>query len=96
MFLELYIPRFALFKEQRHPALTISVVMWSILTNVSFTLGYILPDAVPIYYLPKRLLINYLIAFGLATGVNFVVLPVTSRKIFFVLPNSSITDIAFL
>ena len=96
MFSELYIPRFASIKEQQYPALTISVVMWSILTNVSFTLGYILPDALPIYYLPKRLLINYLIAFGLATGVNFVVLPITSRAMFFVIPNSTITDIAFL
>jgi hypothetical protein len=64
----------------------LSVVMYSILTNVSFTLGYLLPDALPVYYLPKRLLINFLIAFGLAFGVNILILPVTSRTVFLVEP----------
>jgi hypothetical protein len=64
----------------------LSVVMYSIQTNVSFTLGYLLPDALPVYYLPKRLLINFLIAFGLAFGVNILIIPVTSRTIFFVDP----------
>jgi len=58
--------------------------MYSIQTNVCFTLGFILPEALPIYYLPKRLLINFLLAFGLALGVNLVIIPVNSRTIFLV------------
>jgi len=70
--------------EQRYPSLMLSVVMYSILSNVSFTSGYLLPEALPVYYLPKELLIEYLLAFGLAFGVNLLVLPVTSRQIFLV------------
>jgi hypothetical protein len=60
--------------------------MYSIQSNVSFTLGYVLPDVLPVYYLPKRLLINFLLAFGLALGVNLVIVPVTSRTVFLVSP----------
>jgi len=60
--------------------------MYSIQTNVCFTLGFILPETLPVYYLPKRLLINFLLAFGLALGVNLVIIPVNSRKIFLVFP----------
>jgi len=62
----------------------LSVVMYSILSNVCFTLGYLLPDVLPVYYLPKELLIEYLVAFALAFGVNLLVIPVTSRTIFLV------------
>lgn len=58
--------------------------MYNIQTNVCFTLGFILPDALPVYYLPKRLLINFLLAFGLALGVNLIIIPVNSRSIFLV------------
>jgi hypothetical protein len=57
---------------------------YSILSNISFTSGYLLPEALPVYYLPKELLIEYLLAFGLAFGANLFVLPVTSRQIFLV------------
>jgi len=62
----------------------ISIVMMSIASNIALTLGYILPDVVPVYYLPKRILIDFLFAFGLAAGVNVVIFPVTTRTIFFV------------
>jgi hypothetical protein len=62
----------------------ISIVMWSIASNVALTLGYILPDTLPIYYLPKRLLIDFLWAFALSTGVNVIIIPVTMRTVFFV------------
>ena len=64
----------------------LSVVMYSIQTNVSFTLGYLLPGVLPVYYFPKRLLVDFLIAFGLAFGVNVLIIPVTSRTIFLVDP----------
>lgn len=73
--------------QKRYPSLMISIVMLSIATNVSLTLGYILPDTLPIYYLPKRILIDFLFAFGLATGVNVIIIPVTTRTMFFVTPN---------
>ena len=74
----------------------VSVVMYSIQTNVAFTLGYILPDTLPVYYLPKRLLINFLIAFALAFGVNMVIVPVTSRSIFLVFFIRSLSHIAII
>jgi hypothetical protein len=64
----------------------LSVVMYSIQTNISFVIGYLLPDVLPVYYIPKRLLINFLIAFGLAFGVNILIIPVTSRTVFLVGP----------
>ena len=64
----------------------LSVVMYGIFTNICLTLGYVYPDTLPVYYLPEKLLVNYLLAFALALGVNLVILPVTSRTIFFVLP----------
>jgi hypothetical protein len=64
----------------------LSVVMYSIQTNISFVIGYLLPDVLPVYYIPKRLLINFLIAFGLAFGVNILIIPVTSRTVFLVVP----------
>jgi Putative ER transporter, 6TM, N-terminal len=58
--------------------------MWTIQTTTGFTLGYLLPDSVPLYYLPKTLLIEMLLALALSTGVNLVVFPISSRQIFFV------------
>ena len=62
----------------------LSVVMFAIITNVGFTMGYFLPDVLPVWYLPKELLVDFLVAFGLALGVNVVFFPVTSRTIFMV------------
>jgi hypothetical protein len=63
-----------------------SVVMYAIISNVGFTLGYLIPDPLPVYYLPKELLVNFLVAFALSLGVNILVIPVTSRTVFFVSP----------
>ena len=68
----------------RYPSLVLPVVMYSIMSNVSLTLGYLLPDQLPVYYLPKRLLINFCIGWALALGVNLVIFPVNSRLIFLV------------
>jgi Putative ER transporter, 6TM, N-terminal len=63
----------------------ISSIIYSIFTNVTFTLGYIAPEQAPVYAVPKMFLRNFLVAFALALGVNLVVLPVTSRTLFLVL-----------
>src|SRR5579862_9594025 len=62
----------------------LSVVMYGILSNVCFTMGFVLPEQLPVYYLPKELLRDFLVAFALALGVNIFFLPLTSRTIFFV------------
>lgn len=62
------------------------VVMYSIMTNVSLTLGYLLPDVLPVYYIPKRLMINFCIGWALALVVNLIIVPVNSRQIFLVSP----------
>lgn len=62
----------------------VTIITYAIFTNGCFTSGYLLPDNLPIYYLPKQFLVNYLIALGLALGVNVVIFPVTSRTVFFV------------
>ena len=66
-----------------------SVLMYGILSNISFTMGFVLPDPLPVYYLPKELLKLFLVAFALSFGVNVFILPVTSRKIFLVVPCNS-------
>lgn len=60
------------------------VVQYGILTNVSFTMGYVLPDEAPVYFLPKELLRDFLLAHALALGVNLFIFPMTSRTIFLV------------
>ena len=59
-------------------------MVYEILTNVSLTLGYTFPDFVPVYYLPKQLLKDFLLAFALCLAVNVLIIPVTSRTIFLV------------
>ena len=53
----------------------LSVVMYAIITNVSFTMGYFLADTVPVWYLPKALLVDFLVSYALALGVNVPILP---------------------
>jgi hypothetical protein len=67
-----------------------SVVMYTIVSNVGLTLGYLIPDPLPVYYLPKELLVNFLVAFALSLGVNILIIPVTSRTVFFVSPFAAI------
>jgi hypothetical protein len=47
-------------------------------------MGYVLPDVLPVYYLPKELLKDFLVAFALCFGVNVFILPLNSRTIFLV------------
>jgi len=63
----------------------IAVVNYAIFSNVCFTTGYFLPETLPLWFLPRQLLVNYLWAIAIAAGVHFLVLPVTSRTLFLVL-----------
>jgi len=62
----------------------ISVVNYTIFSNVCFTTAYFFPDSMPLWFLPRILLVDYLLAIGIATGVHFIVLPTTSRTVFLV------------
>lgn len=73
-----------------------SVVMYAIVSNVGFTLGYLIPEPLPVWYLPKELLVNFLVAFALSLGVNILIIPVTSRTIFFVSRFTSTSNIGIL
>ena len=45
----------------------VAIINYAIFTNACFTSGYFLPDNLPIYYLPKQFMVNYLIAHGDST-----------------------------
>lgn len=70
----------------------LSVVMYAIITNVSFTMGYFLPDSLPVWYLPKALLVDFLVSYALALGVNVLFFPVTSRTVFMVFQSTVSSD----
>jgi hypothetical protein len=61
-----------------------AVVNYTIFSNVCFTTAYFLPESMPLWFLPRLLLVDYLLAIGIATGVHFMVLPTTSRTVFLV------------
>ncbi|TVY78574.1 Uncharacterized protein LSUE1_G003688 [Lachnellula suecica] len=65
------------------PALQFPVIMYSIFTNVAFTYGPLFATMASGEALIRELLLGFLTAFGLATGVNLLVIPVTSRKAVF-------------
>jgi len=65
------------------PALQFPVIMYSIFTNVSFTYGPLFPTITAGESLIRSLLIGFLTAFGLSTGVNLFIIPVTSRTVVF-------------
>ncbi|KUJ22025.1 uncharacterized protein LY89DRAFT_391405 [Mollisia scopiformis] len=65
------------------PALQFPVIMYSIFTNVAFTYGPLFPTTSVAEAFIKKLLESFLTAFGLATGVNLFVIPITSRTVIF-------------
>jgi hypothetical protein len=69
---------------KRWPSMMIAVVNYAIFSNVCFTTGYFLPETLPLWFLPRQLLVNYLLAIAIATAVHFIVLPTTSRTVFLV------------
>ena len=64
--------------------MTIEAVNFAVFLNVCFTTGYFLPESLPLWFLPRQLLVDYLLAIAIATAVHFLVLPVTSRTTFLV------------
>jgi hypothetical protein len=79
--------------EKWRPDMMVVIINYAIFTNACFTLGYLLPDDLPIYYLPKQFIINYLLALGLALCVNILILPLNSRTVFLVCSGHFIIDI---
>lgn len=65
----------------RFPALQIPVIMYAIFTNISFTFGHLFTSIEQGEALIKQILTAFLTAFGLSTGVNLLVFPVTSRTV---------------
>lgn len=65
------------------PALQFPVIMFSIFTNIAFTFGPLFTTITQGESLIKRILVGFLSAFGIATGVNLFVFPVTSRTVIF-------------
>jgi len=63
------------------PALQFPVIMYSIFTNVAFTYGPIFQTIAQGEALIKQLLISFLTAFALATAVNLLVIPMSSRLV---------------
>jgi hypothetical protein len=62
----------------------VAIVNYAIYCNVCFTSGYFQVEQLPVYFLPKDIFVQYFLAFALAAGVNFLVLPRTSRMVFLV------------
>lgn len=65
------------------PALQFPVIMYSIFTNVAFTYGPLFTTIEQGESLIKRLLVGFLAAFGISTGVSLFIFPVTSRTVVF-------------
>jgi len=65
------------------PALQIPVMLYSIFTNVAFTFGPLFATVEQGESLVKRLLIAFLTAFALATGVNVLIFPISCRLVVF-------------
>ncbi|RDL39937.1 Uncharacterized protein BP5553_04277 [Venustampulla echinocandica] len=65
----------------KFPALQIPVIMYSIFTNISFTYGPNFASMKQGEVLIKQILIAFLTAFALSTGVNLFVFPFTSRTV---------------
>lgn len=63
------------------PALQFSVILYSIFTNISFTFGPIFQTMAQAEALIKQLLIGFLSAFALSTGVSLFVIPISSRTV---------------
>lgn len=70
--------------EKRWPSMTIAVVNYTIFTNACFTTRYFLPETLPLLFMPRQLLVDYLLAIAIATAVHFIILPTTSNTTFLV------------
>lgn len=65
------------------PALQFPVIIFSIVTIVAFAYGPIFTTVAAMNAFVKELLIAFLTAFGIATGVNLFIIPVSSRAVVF-------------
>jgi hypothetical protein len=63
------------------PALQFPVIMYSIFTNVSFTYGPIFQTITQGEALVRQLLLGFLSAFAISTGVSLFIIPVSSRTV---------------
>ena len=59
------------------------VIIFSILTNVALTNGALFQTSAAAESFVRKLLIGFLTAFGLGTGVHLIVIPVSSRTVVF-------------
>lgn len=67
----------------KFPAWQFPVMVYSIFTNVAFTFGPIFSTFQQAEALVRQLLIAFLTAFAIATGVNLFIFPVTGRTVVF-------------
>ena len=67
----------------KFPAWQFPVMVYSIFTNVAFTFGPLFLTTVQAEAIIRQLLIGFLSAFAIATGVNLFVFPVTGRTVVF-------------
>lgn len=67
----------------KFPAWQFPVMVYSIFTNVAFTFGPIFQTTQQGESIVRQLLIGFLSAFAIATGVNLFVFPITGRTVVF-------------
>jgi hypothetical protein len=67
----------------KFPAWQFPVMIYSIFTNVAFTFGPLFQTTQQGESIVRQLLIGFLSAFAIATGVNLLVFPVTGRTVVF-------------
>lgn len=77
----------------KFPALQFPVILYSIFTNVAFTLGPIFQTTAQGEEIIKQLLIGFFTAFAISAAVNLFVLPVTCRTVVFKTQTSYISAI---
>jgi hypothetical protein len=65
------------------PALQMPVIMFSIFTNVAFTYGPLFQTIAQGEALVQKLLIGFLTAFAISTGVHLIIIPISSRTVVF-------------
>ena len=72
---------FANVLRAKMPALQFPVIMYSIFTNVSFTFGPIFRTMAEAKSLIRQLLLGFLSAFAISTGVSLFIMPISSRTV---------------
>jgi hypothetical protein len=65
----------------KFPAFTVSVIIYSILVNVASTFGTRMPTVAVAEHFVKELITVMLTGLALATGVNLLVMPISSRMV---------------